>query len=126
PRQSCSSDSVPIPYAQTFFPRAPSTQSSPTLSSYRRHSKGATQVDVCTTFVNDVIGTCSTERSFHILCHSSRETSPCFWLTPLVERHIRKAKGVRPNNSFESPVTRPSFKNSSCDKPRAVWGQSPN
>src|SRR5438045_9540166 len=94
--------------------------------SYTRRNKGATHVAGCTPFVTEVIGTSFVCRSGHIFCQSARETSPCLRLTPLVERHVRKASGVSPNVSACSLLTRPNLKNSSRDKPSARCGQSPN
>ena len=94
--------------------------------SYMRRNNGATHVAGCTPFVTEVIGTSFVSLSGHIFCQSARETSPCLRLTPLVERHMRKASGVSPKVSACSPSTRPNLKNSSCDKPSAICGQSPN
>ena len=60
----------------------------------------------------------------NIFCHSSRETSPCFSLTPFAERHIRMASGVIPNHScasvfgFDAPEARKTLRLEIFSEPR--------
>src|SRR5688500_2202144 len=82
--------------SQVTLSRVCADHCSPTYRSYSDRMSGATHVGACTPFVTCVIGTSSMVFLGQSFCQRARDTAPCLRLTPLVDRHMRIASGVKP------------------------------